>query len=775
MYDLTARTSLQRSLKDLMWFAPAYQEVSYTWLVKVPSQASWPIGALSVALKGAGLIDMLAAAGVIRKNQDGERVIVIPGLAGLIEKLTGQKVPGVIYGKLSGLNLVSTGGGVPGLSIPANWALGEAALRQGGIFKDISDIFQPYGPDTALLPQPITFAWEALMGSAPPLLSPAKVKADWDKSLDIGIQYAYAELNADGRKVPRFEDYGKKVKGVWKLTPKQSAAYEKDKLAYVHELFTLGKRYQQGIAWVRALGSTVAPMSLSATSKEKQEWDNFWNKLIEPEFSESQRSGFSDRQRDLIDGYIEDNPNSLAFATFYRGQGEKVRELPFPEDLDDAFYDAVYTGEKVVLSPKDFTKKLMASESRRYYQAQLDQALNEVSPTRDPWELLTKGFEKKTALADYRKDWGQYLALNEDEDALLRQQSDLWKKNNDFPTQSYAAERTADLYNILWEMSPMLTGEEGIRPDYLRRTLTEAAILYSEEGEFGKPNTPEEKAIGWYMTKVYIPRIQEAVPLYEEAQSLQNQGLPAGQIYDQIKQIYNRPSPKYKGKKTPSVEAVFFGNRNEDEQKAAIVSWQSRPISWLSDFQLDKAGYGVDAKTKGFLDTIGQYDTDMWNDIRKRNVSLASKEYDTMKAQRLQVLGAEAQRLGPGVAKIWNLNEAAPIFRLNSQGFGSGRGEWKKISSAVRTITDRIVAAEMSPKGFSQDVAKPMKLFFYQAVAQGREDHPALDSLFVELSHSFPMDGGGYREGAALYEAVFFGNFNEKYIPFDVAQAAKAA
>jgi hypothetical protein len=776
MYDLNARTSLQRSMKDFFWFGPAWQEVAYTWLVKIPSQAYWGIGAFSQFLKFGGLIDVLAATGVIQTNSDGEDVITIPGLGGLIEKLTGTKVPDVVFGKLSGLNLITTGGGVPGLSIPANFALGKAALAHGGVFKELSDIFQPYGPETSALPQSVTYWWEALTGSAPTFefASPDKMKADWDRAFDYGIQYAYSELSAEGINPPRPEDFGaeKAEDGTWiPLTVEQQTAYTKATKTYINELMSLGKRYQRGIAFVRAIGSTASPMSLNVTSKERDEWDHFWNKIIVPTGFED--TGMSDAQRDLIDDYLEDHPLSLAYAVFYKGQGEKVRELPFPEELDDAFYDQDYTGAKIVLSPEDYTKKLLASESDRYYTAQLNSVLEDISPTGDPWELLTHGSEKKDALDEYYASRERWRFLNPKADALLQEQSALWRENNDVPVESFEVQRKAETIRLLRQMAPMLTGEEGIRPDYVRDTITQLNIQYSEEGDFGKPNTPAEHALAWYFKEggVFESRVLATADLYERAAQLESQALPSSHIYNKIREIYNKPYPKYKGETVPSVEAVFFGNRNEDERKATVVSWRSRPLAWLSDFQLKTAGYPTTERVTGFLDSISKYDEDMWNYINEKDVHPSSNEYDQLFAQRDRDLGAQARALGPDISRIWQLNESAPYARISDKGFGFLSPQWRDITASVSSITDRIENQGLSPKSFSE-YAVQQKVFLYRSITNARADNILLERLFTELEYSFPMpDGGGYRQGAALYEAVFFGNFNIQFIDEDVAAA----
>lgn len=770
MYDLTARTSVQRALQDIMWFAPAYQEVLYTWLVKIPSEAYWPFGATSLALKGAGVIGLLKDAGIIKENSEGENIVIYPGLARFVSNITGTEVPDITFGKLSGLNIVTTSVG-PSLSTVPNWVLGKAALEWGGIFKDISDVMQPYGPDTTLLPQPVTFAFEALTGSPPPLLSPERSKADWDRSFDLGVQYAFAELQGKDILPPRPEDYGRKDNktGEWVLTETDQAQYEKANKAYINRLMGLADRYARGVAFVRLIGSTVSPQALYATSKEREQWDDFWNQIIVPQGFGDQ--GLSERQRNLIDSYVEDHPLSLAYTVFYRGQGEKVDDLPFPEEIDDQFYDAFYTGESRTLNPQDFRDKLLAIESRRYYQAQLERQLKEISPNMDPWELLTHGSERKAAIDDYTESWDRWRHMNPQMAALMDKQSALWKINNNVPIESFESERLGRLYSLLRQVSPMLTGESNIRPDYLRDTLHEISLLYTQEGEFGDPNTPQEKAMEWYFSNVYTPRIEQTIPLYDAASEAERKGLPSNEYYQQIREIYNKPYPTYKGQTVPSIEAVFFGNRNPEEREAAITSWRSKPVTWLSDFQLQKAGYNVTPATRAFLNQTIAYDNAMYEHIRVNQIHPSSKEYDALIAERDRRLGDAAAAAGKDVYFMWQLSEAAPYQRLNYFGQGSGVPYWQEISSAVDQITKNIVSSDLSPRGFSE-LAAGKKQILYRGLFQARQQEPALDDYFIELSHSFPLADGSFREGAALYEAVFFGNFNEKFIPFNVAAAA---
>lgn len=770
MYDLNARTSTQRALKDIFWFAPATQEVLYTWLVKIPSQSYLPVGLVGLASKYVITKQLLETVGVVQKDANGDDVIVVPFVGDLIGALTHTKVPDIVYGKLSGLNLVTTGGGVPGLSTPANFVLGKAALEFGGVFKEISDVFQPYGPEATVLPAPITYLHEAVFGSPPPweFLAPAYVKAQWDRSYDIGVQYAFADMKARGIKPPRPEDYGTYDKATekWTLSQEQETAYKKASALFITDLMAEGKDYARGVAWTRLLGSTVAPMSLYTTSTEREDWTEFWNSVVVPEGFGSQ--GLSDSQHELIDGFLSDHPNSIAFSVFYSKYGRKVRDLPFNESLDDAYYDAYYTGEKETMEAFEFSQKVMASEARRFYLAKQDAVLRKISPTNDPWELLTGGFRRNTALQQNREAYDRWLFLNPEADAILKVQTARWATAENKPQQSYNAHVVSETIFNLKAIAPMLSGEESIRPDYLRETQANLAAMFSEAGEFGKPRTKVTRTMAWWYDNVLSPYIERTAPLWEQAEHLTNLGLNASAVYNEIRMVSNSLPRAYKGQPTPRVEEVFYGNKGPEERAATRLSWASRPITWLSDFQRETVGYDVSEASADFLDTMSKFDEDFWNHINITGVSPSSTEYDNLIAQRKQVLLAAATAAGPEALRLFGLSEAAPYVRIAETGFGADVPIWGEAASAAGYIALSLQAQELSPKGFSQE-AIDFKRWLYTTIEQARDNDTAFDDLMTKLSYSFSMPNGGYREGTVLYEAVFFGNFNEQYIPYEIA------
>jgi len=771
MYDLSARTSTQRSLKNFFWFAPAWQEVLYTWAVKIPSESYWPIGAFGLVAKYKGITAALREVGVLKKDTNGDDIIMIPGLSRLVERVTGLKVPEITYGKLAGLNLVTTGGGVPGLSTAGNFALGKAALKLGGPFKAMSDVFQPYGPEASILPTPITYLHEAVFGEPAPweFMSPELQKSRWDQTFDTGIQYAYAEMKAAGITPPLPEQFGTKNKdGTVTLTPDQEALYRQASDDYLHQLMSEGERYARGMAAIKLLGGTVAPMALYTTTKSREEWKTFFSEVVAPDGVGSK--GLTDHQKQLIEDYIGEHPESTAFSVYQSEYGDKQRDLPFGESLDDAFFDDYYTGERKTMEPRDYSLKLMAIESLRHYQSRTDKVLDEISPSRDPWALLTSGFERTSAIQAEKEAWDRYLFLNPEADAILTRQRAAWLKHQSkeepgVPVRSFEAERLGNTIDALKQISDQITGEAPVRPDELKTILADLQEMYSVHSEeFGKPNTPTEKAMGWWFDNVLQPYLDRTSTLYQLAQEAEARGLSPAPYYNEIRAFQNSATPTYKGRSTPSVESVFFGNKSQTEQKATVLKWRTRPLSWMSNFQLEKVGV-TDPVVVDFLNDVSAYDEQFWNYVNQHGIT--GDDLDRYRAARLRSLQAAAEERGPAAVAALALNEAEPYIRLGEAGYGQGNSYWTSSTSAAGQIIATLEAADLSPKGFSEDALK-YKSYLYSAIEQARAQDQAFDDLWSGLSNIMLLPNGVPREGALLYEAVLFGNFNDQ-VPYALA------
>jgi hypothetical protein len=429
------------------------------------------------------------------------------------------------------------------------------------------------------------------------------------------------------------------------------------------------------------------------------------------------------------------------------------------------------TGLRRTLAPEEYSLKLMALQSLRFYQNQLDTALDGISPERDPWVLITEGYKKTSALAAFSESWERYRILNPEAAALLDDQTARWVDSHDVPVRSFEAQRLAQTSSLMKQISDMLVGEDDIRPDSLREIQGMISQLYSETGEFGVPNTPSEKAIAWWYNNVLDPYLEKTTPLYDQAELYQSAGLPAGPIYDEIRRITEQAPPEYRGKPVPSVEEMFFGNRTRAEQEVTVDKWATRPVTWLTEFQMDKVGYDFSPETLEFLRTAASVETGVYEGINAQGISYSSTEYDNIIDGMDAGLAELAQKTGPEAVRAYQLNKAAPYVRLESTGFGTTSPTWSQITAGAGMIAASLEARELSPKGFSE-LAVRYKTGLYAAITALREDDKAYDDLWVELSNAMPLPDGTPREYALLYEAILWGNFRTLDVPSTVTQAA---
>jgi hypothetical protein len=184
---------------------------------------------------------------------------------------------------------------------------------------------------------------------------------------------------------------------------------------------------------------------------------------------------------------------------------------------------------------------------------------------------------------------------------------------------------------------------------------------------------------------------------------------------------------------------------------------------------MEKAGYQFSEETRRYLNNVALYDDTFYTYLEQQGVSPASKEWDEALAQRSEYLHDQAALVGEEAVAALELNEAQPYVRMNDQGYGADSPTWRGISDMATYVVQGLQSVGLSPKGFSEDAINA-KAWLYTSIEESRATNPELDAMFEELKFSFPMDNGGWRQGAALYEAVFFGNFNEQYIPLQIAQ-----
>jgi hypothetical protein len=212
------------------------------------------------------------------------------------------------------------------------------------------------------------------------------------------------------------------------------------------------------------------------------------------------------------------------------------------------------------------------------------------------------------------------------------------------------------------------------------------------------------------------------------------------------------------------VESVFFGNKSPVEQKATVMKWRTRPLSWLSNFQLKEVGV-TDPTVVEFLGRVSQYDEDFWNYVNQNGIT--GDDLDAYRDYRLKNLQAMAQAAGPEAVAALAQNEAEPYVRLATAGYGQGNSNWTASTGAAGQIIQMLESADLSAKGFSE-AAVSYKGYLYSAIEKARASDKAFDNLWNGLSDIMLLPNGVPREGALLYEAVLFGNFNDQ-VPYALA------
>ena len=779
MYDLSARTTYQRALKDVFWFAPAYQEIVSVWLGKIPAQYYWPVGMALLAGKGAAMYGLLQEAGIIQKDSTGTDVIALPGFGDFVERVTGKKVPDFAYIKATGLNLVTSSFG-PSMSYLPSLALAKATRAWGGPFKWLSDKIMQYGLDVTMTPRPIIYAFEAMGAPKAWLgtlesLSPDVIYRTYDRAYDQSMQYAVAGLIDKGIKPPIPEDFfdtTSPVTGGRTLSPAAEDKYKAAQDAYLKQVFNETDSYFHGIAFAKLLGSTVTPGSVNISSREREEWFKFWNTVFPPDAEGNAR--MTEQQRTRIESYLGDHPNAVAFYTWYTTYGKANRELPYESTGDQEYYDMYYTGERRVRTPEEMGRLIAWNQTRRLYYSELSGELQAISPTLSVPELLRNGYQRAQALNAYHESYDRYLALNPQLTADMEKDRSATAEHYGYPIESYEAGRLATTLRYFNELAPMFTGDEGMRSEEYRAVRAELAQAYSENGEFGPVSTTAEKQMAWFYDNVMDPYFRRTEPLFAKATAAAEQGQDAGKFWDKIRQINNWYASKAivgpDGTRYPTPEEVFYGNRTPAEQQTALNSWATKPLTWLSDFQREQLGYKTFKGEDKFLAGITKIEDDFYAWIDKHDISYSSLDYDAGLKRRDNMMTNLAQSYGPQAVEVLRLNQAPPYARLAEIGFGKGNDLWNKTVITAQSAARSIEGKGYSLRGYSQEALR-WKTWLYGIITAKRAENPAYDRLWDELSVALPETGMEHREGSSLYEAVLFGNFNTQWMPDELVKA----
>lgn len=757
MYDLSARSSFHRATKDTFWFAPAAQEIMYNWAVKIPSQYIAGTGYFLIPAKAVAFVNMLKDLNIIQKDNNGEDIVLTPGLAAFLDAvLPGEQNFGSrLDFNMRGFNMVAQSP-IPAANTLLSAAMGKAGREWGGIFKALSDIFNQFGPDIQFFPRQIVYAWEVLTGNPFPVefLAPDYSRMLYDRSMDQAIQFAFQSRLNEGDTPPRPENYA---------TPE---AYHAARDRYLEVTLQDAKTYFKGIAALNLAGATVTPASLHVTEPERLAWQQFFNDVIDPAGNEEETGKYTAKQKELIDDYIGEHPSSFAYTIGYTVYGKQERELPYVPNEDDEFFESFYTGEREILSPEEYSRKLMTVESYRFYQSQMKSSMDAIG--KDAPTLLRNGFERAQVMGEFTEGWNRWLAYNPEADAQLTVARTAWSERYGIPEATYEIERISTTMQLLREMSPLFTGESGMREEEYRAVIGRLHELYDQEGgDFGEPSTQVGKDMAWWYENVLEPYIDETADLYAKATNLVEQGADAGAVYDKIREIQNSyvGGVQHNGMTFPAPEEAFFGNKTKAEQQAALLSWATKPPTWLTQFQLSKVeGMPKFQERNAMLTELSEFDTNYNDVLVERDVDRGSLTFEAYEEWADKERGLIADKYGSDGLRLLAYYDAGTLERLSMSGFGEHNEEWQKIAAYATEVTSKLNEAGYSEKGFS-DGAMQLKVWLYNLIESSRRNDPEYDRLWTDLSYAVPDSGQLQREGIALYEAILFGNFRMDDIP----------
>ena len=348
-YDISARSSLDRKLKDYFWFSPVFREQLTTYLHKIPSKAYWGPGLLLEYGLAHTLVGGLKDMGFIT-----DEVVNADGDTAPYFNIAGHQF------SVGGLNPVTPGTStlVPTISAGAEAILDMTAQHAPKELQPFFDAFasqfefdQTTDEGPSFLPRTVMTAAE-LFGVHVPMdtLSLDAWKQAYNKAEIQSRRWAMSALAKQGIMPPTREAL------------QTDEGYAREVADYEASVASEARRYELGLAFLHALGAVALPGSIrsetsTGVTAAGQAFYDFNDKVL------SKLPYGSDEYYAAKDTYLRQHPAAWPYSV-----GTHAGEYGTPE------YKNSY------MTPDDYSQK--ALEQVGYWRR--DEPAPEANPERNP-------------------------------------------------------------------------------------------------------------------------------------------------------------------------------------------------------------------------------------------------------------------------------------------------------------------------------------------------------------------------------------------------------
>lgn len=776
MYDLGAKSSAHHFTRNVFWFAPAFQEMLTTWAVKIPSRYYWPVGAAYLYNQGHNFLEALKEIGflqVVGKDPEGNDQwgVVIPGLSSWLAKYVPEEVRGSLIMDPESANLATAGGFAPSLSLQGGIGLGYLSRKHGGVWKSLSDQFMQFGTEPYIFPKVIREGWTAITGD--PFPGEALLHGDMHQEMfNLGAldssMMAFVEVKDQMPRQEQFVPENDTEEAKAQADQDYWAAHAK----WVQEWEDETHRLIKAGAWRRLLGSTVSPGSWRLTSEYKRDAQAVFKRLYGPHpaietITDERRLRYAEETQRIINQFLIDHPAGDAFLVPKSLRDTPDSTLPYSSDEDQKYYDGLYTGAWRAKTFEEFAATVQVTESYRYYIHQQERDLNSIGNTAK--ERLLRWGEVQAVVLDRQEKWNHWRYLNPEANSILADQRRHFASEYGRLPNSYDLEREIQVYQGLKEYGELFTIGGRRDADY-RKVLGALREDINGKSKEYQPQTPLAKDISRFFNDVLDKYGKATGPLFEEAEKLANAGGDASGLYDRIdveREKYNKIA---EGMGFPALDDFFWGVLSDADKQDRSYKWATQPPTWLSSFELEKAGYETNDRDREFLKALNKFNDDFWRKIEKDDISTNSNDFDQRNANRLAEIGRVAQRFGGNAQSLANLNEATPIERLGYLNQASAVPE--QVWNAYRHVKSTIEREDLSIRSWS-DTATEQKRWFFTGLQNMRDPKhkaydPQFDAWMTNMGFAMRPSGKDQREQILLYNALFFGGFSDQFIPPEI-------